>query len=335
MKAAVLNEVKQPLQLEQLDDLEPKHGEVVIQLRAAALNRRDYWITQGMYPGIRTPVILGSDGVGLIAKRADGADRFQVDQPVIINPGWDWGTNQRAHDSRFRILGMPVNGTFATQIVVPEIYVHAKPEHLNWHEAAALPLAGVTAYRAVFSQGELAPGEKVLVTGIGGGAASFALQYAVAAGAEVVVTSSSTDKIDRAVRYGAKAGFDYRSADWVDKVKATVGEVDLTIDSAGGDGYAQLLELAAPGGRIVNYGATTGPPKKLDLFKVFWKHLHLIGTSMGSPHDFQAMLDFVTLHNVKPIVDGVFPLMAVNEALDRMKDTRQFGKIVLEIGDAS
>ncbi|MDG2383138.1 MAG: zinc-binding dehydrogenase [Pirellulaceae bacterium] len=335
MRAAVLSDLKQPLQIEQLDDLKPKSGEVVVELQAAALNRRDYWVTQGMYPGIRTPVTLGSDGAGVVASLGDAGSQFEVGQPVIINPGWEWGEKQEAHSEKFHILGMPENGTFATQVVVPACYLHRKPNYLNWHEAAALPLAGVTAYRALFSQGRIASGDRVLITGIGGGVATFALQYAVAAGAEVVVTSSSVAKIERAVRYGAKMGVDYRLTDWPDQIRAEIGEVDLIIDSAGGDGYQQLVDLAAPGARIVNYGATTGPPKKLDIFKVFWKHLHLIGSSMGSPDDFRRMLEFSSENSIKPIVDGVFPLMAVNEALDRMKDNRQFGKIVLEIGDGS
>ncbi|MCP4192397.1 MAG: zinc-binding dehydrogenase [Planctomycetaceae bacterium] len=335
MRAAVLSDLKKPLQIEQLDDLQAKRGEVVVDLQAAALNRRDYWVTQGMYPGIRTPVTLGSDGAGVVASLGEGVEQFEVGQPVIINPGWEWGDKQEAHGQKFHILGMPENGTFATQVVVPECYLHGKPDSLNWHEAAALPLAGVTAYRALFSQGRITSGERVLITGIGGGVATFALQYALAAGAEVVVTSSSEEKIERAVRTGAKMGVDYRLADWPEQIRAEVGELDLIIDSAGGDGYPQLVDLAAPGGRIVNYGATTGPPKKLDMFKVFWKHLHLIGSSMGSPDDFRRMLEFSSEHKIKPIVDGVFPLMAVNEALDRMKDNRQFGKIVLEIGDGS
>src|SRR5690606_12145164 len=205
------------------------------------------------------------------------------------------------------------------------------PAHLNWRDAAALPLAGVTAYRALFVQGKLQAGERVLVTGIGGGVGTFALQYAVAAGAEVYVTSSCPEKIERAVNLGAKGGFNYTSEDWAARFKSEVGAPQLIIDSAGGPGYGQLVDLVAPGGRIVNYGATVGPPKSLDLFKVFWKQLHLIGSTMGSQRNFDEMLRFVEQQEITPVVDEVLPLAKGADALRRMEQSSQFGKIVLEI----
>ena len=333
MNALVLKQLKQPLQLDERRDLEPGEGEVVIELKAAALNRRDYWITRGMYPGIKTPVILGSDGAGVVSKIGEGVAQHWSGKEVIVNPGWQWGDNEAAQSTQFRILGMPDDGTFASQIVVPMNCLHGKPEHLTWHEAAALPLAGMTAYRAVFSQAGLKAGEKVLVSGVGGGVATFALQLAVAAGAQVFVTSSSLAKIEKAIAMGATAGFDYTKDDWQKTAQSEHGLMDLIIDSAGGDGYANLIDLATPGGRIVNYGATVGPPKKLDLVKVFWKQLHLIGSTMGSPADFQSMLDFVIAHKIKPTIDHVFPLAEGNAALERMKDSQQFGKLVLEISE--
>jgi NADPH:quinone reductase-like Zn-dependent oxidoreductase len=306
-------------------------GEVVVELQAAALNRRDYWITQGMYPAIKTPIVLGSDGAGVVTKVGDGVAQDWSNQQVIINPGWDWGDDPTAQSGKFRILGMPDDGTFATQVRIPAGYLHTKPEHLNWHQAAALPLGGVTAYRAVFTQGGLKKGETVLISGIGGGVATFALQYAVAKQAAAYVTSSSQEKIDRAVAMGAKAGFNYRSDDWPQQFMAECGAAHLIIDSAGGDGYAQLVEVAAPGGRLVNYGATTGPPKKLDLSKIFWKQLYLIGSTMGSPENFAGMLDLVATHKIEPVIDEVLRLAEGNAALQRMRDSKQFGKIVLEM----
>ena len=151
------------------------------------------------------------------------------------------------------------------------------------------------------------------------------------AGAAVWVTSSSEEKIERAVALGANGGFDYNDADWSGAMLKTAGAPDLIIDSAGGTGYGTLLTLAAPGGRIVNYGATTGPPEKLDLFKVFWKQLRLQGTTMGSPSDFSQMLAFVEQHKLAPIVDAVLPLAQGNEAIALMKSSPQFGKYVLSI----
>ncbi|PQO40180.1 zinc-binding alcohol dehydrogenase family protein [Blastopirellula marina] len=332
MKAAVLKQLGSPLVLETRDDLSPSGNNVVVQLEAAALNRRDYWITQGMYPGIQLPTTLGSDGAGVVSKTGDAASSW-LGREVIINPGWDWGNNPKAQIEAFKILGMPIDGTFATELLVPAEYLHEKPSHLSFLEAAALPLAGLTAYRALFTQGRLQPGEKVLVSGIGGGVATFALQFACAVGAEVIVTSSSAEKIATAIRYGAKFGYDYNGTDWVGEANTQFGPVDLIIDSAGGAGYRNLLDLAAPGGRIVNYGATAGPPPKLDLFKVFWKQLHLIGSTMGTPEDFSAMLQLVNEHQIKPIVDETLPLIAVNEAIERMSHSPQFGKITLDCRD--
>ncbi|PHS09979.1 MAG: alcohol dehydrogenase [Blastopirellula sp.] len=331
MKALSLKQLKTPLELEDRPELVPAANQVVVQLKAASVNRRDYWITQGMYPGIELPVVLGSDGAGVVAQCGDGVDSAWVGREVLINPGVNWGDVQAFQSDEFTILGLPADGTFATEVVVPVSQLAAKPAHLSWQQAAALPLAGVTAYRAMFSQGNLQAGEKVLITGIGGGVATFALQYAVAAGAQVWVTSSSQEKINRAVELGAQAGFNYRDETWSKQMKQQAGEPNLIIDSAGGAGYKSLLNLAAPGGRIVNYGATTGPPDKVDMFKLFWKQLHLIGSTMGSPADFARMLKFVEQKKIAPVIDSVRPLAEANAAIESMKSSTQFGKMVLEI----
>ena len=333
MKALALTELKQPLTLEDRAELEPGPNDVVVRLHAAALNRRDFWITQGMYPGIKTPVVLGSDGAGIVCKTGSALGNFWLDQEVIINPGLNWGESHQAQESEFSILGMPTDGTFAEEVVVPASQLHEKPEHLNWQEAAALPLAGVTAWRAMFTQGQLNQGETVLITGIGGGVATFALQFALAAKASVWVTSSSQKKIDRAVALGAKGGFNYKNEEWPKQMLDASTSPNLIVDSAGGKGYGDLLNLAAPGGRIVNYGATTGPPEKFDLFKVFWKQLRVIGTTMGSPGDFSSMLNFVNEHRIKPVIDSVGPLSAGNRALEAMANSPQFGKSVLAISE--
>ncbi len=330
MKALCLNALKTPLSLEDREAPPLAEGEVRITLQAAALNRRDYWITQGMYPGIKLPVILGSDGAGVVTETSSGVATELVGRGVIINPGMSWGTQQSAQSGDFQILGMPRDGTFAEQICVPAEYVYPRPDHLDPYQAAALPLAGLTAYRALFTQGQLAPGESVLITGIGGGVATFCLQFAHAAGAIVHVTSSSDEKLERARQLGAASGYNYRQDDWAKRLVKAVGPADLVIDSAGGAGYAALLDAAAPAGRVVSYGATTGPAK-LDLFKLFWKQLRLIGSTMGSLRDFAQMLQFVNDHNLVPAVDQVIPLAAGNTALEKMTTSRQFGKIVLSI----
>ena len=218
MDAMALMTAGQPLQKVDRPPAEPGAGEVVVRLRAAALNRRDYWIQQGLYPGIVTPVVLGSDGAGVVTACGPGVDQSQLDREVVINPGLDWGENPRAQSAAFTILGMPRDGTFAQEVVVPAEQLYDKPVHMSWEQAAALPLAGVTAWRAVFTQGNAEPGERVLVTGIGGGVATFALQFAVEAGATVHVTSSSQEKLRRAAELGAVSGFNYRQPDWTDQL---------------------------------------------------------------------------------------------------------------------
>ncbi|MCA9187958.1 MAG: zinc-binding dehydrogenase [Pirellulaceae bacterium] len=329
MKSLVLDRIKSPLVLVDREVPEPDNGEVTISLSAAALNRRDFWITQGMYPGIRLPVILGSDGAGIVSQVGPGVSDDWLGREVMINPGWHWGDDPSVQSPQFQILGMPHDGTFASHVTVPVESVHAKPSHLDLHQAAALPLAGVTAYRATFTRGHLSADDHVLITGIGGGVATFALQYAVAVGASAFVTSSSPEKIARAIALGAVAGYDYRAEDWHQQLKAEHEPVSLIIDGAGGDGYARLIDVAAPAARIVNYGATAGPPSNVELFKVFWKQLNLAGSTMGSPADFTSMLKFVAQHQIVPIVDHVHPLADGNAALQRMRSSDQFGKIVL------
>lgn len=331
MNALTLTDLSAPLELIERPDLQPGSGQAIVQLKAAALNRRDYWITMGLYPGIEPPVVLGSDGAGIVSACGDDVDPHWVGREVILDPGIGWGNDAHAQSKEFRILGLPQDGTFATEVVVDQSQLHEKPTHLNWSQAAALPLAGVTAYRALFTQGRLGRGDQVLITGIGGGVATFALQFAVAAGIEVWVTSSSQEKIDRAVALGASGGASYQADGWAEQLASRGVKPSLIIDGAGGPGHVSLIQLAAPGGRIVNYGATAGPPPKLDLFKVFWKQLRLQGTTMGSPEDFVAMLAFVSQHQIVPAIDRVFPLEQGNEAIAEMKSSPQFGKYVLTI----
>lgn len=310
----------------------PAEGEAVVTLKAAALNHRDLWIKLGQYAGLKYPAQPGSDGAGVVTAFGAGVDSAWLGREVIINPSFAWGDSEGAQGKDFTILGLPRAGTLAQQIAVPVGQLAAKPAHLSWNEAAALPLAGLTAYRALFARAQLRAGDKVLVSGIGGGVALFALQFAVAQGAEVWVTSSSVDKIARAVVLGAQGGFDYTQDGWTTHVGAQVpGGFDVIVDSAGGAGFEHLIDLAAPGGRLVFFGATRGNPAVLPMRKVFWRNLSLLGTTMGSPADWRAMMEFVALHHIKPVVSDVFPLAHVGEAFDLMERGGQFGKIVVAI----
>ena len=333
MKAAILRQLKQPLQLESRPDLEPDPDHAIVDLKTAALNRRDYWITCGMYPDISTPVILGSDGAGTVSKTGVGVDSDWNGRKVIIQPGLNWGDDASKQSESYHILGMPMDGTFATQVQVPVGNLYPKPAGLDWNQSAALPLAGLTAYRALFTQGGIKKGMNILITGAGGGVSSLAIQFSVANGAHVWVTSSSTSKIERAVQLGARGGENYNHENWFKSLADRAGAFDVIIDSAGGKGYHALIDLAAPGGRIVNYGATSGNPKNIDMFKVFWKQLRLQGTTMGSAQDFTEMLTLIESRNIQPLVDKIYPLAEINQALDVMKHSSQFGKIVIRCQD--
>ena len=306
-------------------------GEVLIHLRAAALNHRDVWIKAGQYAGLKFPVVPGSDGAGVVADVGPGVDRSWMDREVIINPAFDWGHDPRGQEPRFTILGLPKDGTFAEYVQVPATQLAPKPSHLTWEEAAALPLAGITAFRAVFSRAHLKAHEKILISGIGAGTAVFALQFAAAAGAVPCVTSSSEEKLRRAHDLGAKAGVLYTKTNWAKEFGDHHGPFDVIVDSAGGTGFSDLLDLAATGGRVVFFGATRGNPDELPLRKVFWRQLSLLGTTMGSPTDFQMMTAFVARHAIHPVVSEVFELKDGVAAFARLEAGGQFGKIVLRI----
>jgi len=330
MRALQLSAINQ-LALADVPAPSPAPGEALVTLRAAALNHRDLWIKLGQYAGLKFPCIPGSDGAGVVAAVGPDADPAWVGREVIVNPSFGWGPSEHAQGGNFSILGLPRDGTLAEKISVPVAQLAAKPAHLTWEEAAALPLAGLTAYRALFARARVRATDRVLVTGIGGGVALYALQFAVATGAEVWVTSSSEDKIARAVALGARGGLNYTQPGWAAVAAKSPGFFDVIVDSAGGEGFGELLDLAAPGGRIVFFGATRGNGPALAMRKIFWRQLSLLGTTMGSPADWHAMTEFVALHRVRPVVSEVFPLARGAEAFALMERGGQFGKIVVRI----
>jgi zinc-binding alcohol dehydrogenase/oxidoreductase len=245
----------------------------------------------------------------------------------------DWGGKANVWDAKgSSILGMPRDGTFAEYVTVPAENVYPKPARLSVEEAAAIPLAGLTAYRALFTRGALAAGETVLIPGIGGGVQTFALIFAKHAGARTIVTSSSDEKLERAKALGADVTLNYTAIpDWHKRARAE-GPIDLVIDSSGGDTLAKSLDAVVPGGRIVVYGGTRGEAA-VKLFPLFWKHVSILGTSMGSPRDFAAMLALFEKSDIVPAVDRVYPMRDAVSAAQRMAESDQFGKIVLRIAE--
>lgn len=332
MKSIVLNRsIESKIELIDVKLPALKKGEVGIEVKAAALNHRDEWCRQGLYPNLKDGIILGSDGAGIVKEVGSDDLREWLDKEVIINPALNWGQNQHVQDQEFQILGMPSHGTLSERVQVNADRLHIKPEFLTWEEAAALPLAGLTAYRALMVQGALKKGEKVLVTGFGGGVAQFAAQFAFSAGAEVFVSSSSAAKIETALNLGIKEGYIYTEENWANKALDQTGGFDLIIDSAMGDTLNNLIHVVKPGGRIVFYGATKGNPGGFNARKVFWNQIKILGSTMGSDEDFKNMLSFVNTNKVQPVIDEVFPLNEVVHAFDRMKNGQQKGKIVVRI----
>ncbi|MEM9894881.1 MAG: zinc-binding dehydrogenase [Bacteroidota bacterium] len=326
MKAIAITKHEEPIQLLEKEVPAPSSGECLVKIKYAGLNRRDQWIREGKYPGIEFGCTLGSDAYGLVV---EGSNEW-IEKEVLVNPNIDWGNNPEAQSSQYQVLGMPTDGTLAEYICVPEDRLVDKPEHLTPSEAAALPLAGLTAYRAVFVKGEITDNSKVLVTGVGGGVATLALQFSLAAKAQVWVTSGEDSKIKKVVKLGAIGGFNYKESDWIQAASEKI-KFDVIIDSAGGDHLNDYLKLAAPGGKIVVYGSTTGAPKQLDVFRLFWSQVQIIGSTMGNDVEFVEMVDFVTQKEIRPILDHVYPMHDYLQAFDRFKNRSSMGKIVLQI----
>jgi zinc-binding alcohol dehydrogenase/oxidoreductase len=346
MKALVISEKNKPPVWQEVPDLVAGPGEAIVRVHAAALNHRDVWIQRGQYAGLKYPIVLGSDGAGVVTAVGQPAgmaplggteagvdEQAWIGKAVIIDPALYWGGQAGYQDpTAFRILGLPDDGTMAEYVKVPVENLVEKPAHLSFEEAAALPLAGVTAYRALFTRAQVRRGERVLITGIGGGVALFALQYAVAAGIQVFVSSGSDEKLERAKAMGAMGGVNYKNPGWVEEVrKLGGGGFDVILDGAGGDGFSDLLDLCLPGGRMVLYGATRGNPSNIVLRRIFWKQLNVLGSTMGSPEDFAAMVGFVSKQDIRPVVDSIFPPEDGEAAFELMEEGGQFGKIVISL----
>ena len=317
MKAIRIHEDGGPevLRYEDVPAPEPRDGETLVELRAASLNHLDVWIRKGL-PSVPKPRILGADGAGVIAG---------TDERVVINPGIM--TNGKTH-----IVGETMDGTHAELIAIPRDYVHPIPGDLTFEEAAAFPLTFETAHRMLVPRARLQEGEWVLIWGIGGGVATAALSLAKALGAQVVVTSSSDAKLEQAKLLGADLTVNHETDEVVAIVKeATGGGAHVVVDSVGEATWKRTLDAARPEGRIVVCGATTGPNPPAALHRIWWKQLSILGSSMGSPDDFQAVWDLIDTGKAKPVVDRVYPLADARAAHERLEAGEQLGKIVLSI----
>jgi zinc-binding alcohol dehydrogenase/oxidoreductase len=296
-------------------------GWATVKLHASALNWHDVLVRQGRY---RSPLphVIGADGAGV---------RTDTGEHVVVLPSLNWGNRDEAPGSGWEILGDYTPGTYAELVSVPTDCLAAKPARLSWAEAAALPLVGVTTYRALFVRGRLHEGESMLVIGAGGGIATMAIALAVAAGASIAVTSSKTDTIERAASAGATGGVLHNEQGWPEHARALSSDnagFDLVLDPVGR--WSESVRALKPGGRLVVLGANAAQTAQMDIRSFYFGQFDLLGTTMGSSRDFAGLLDMIDRCPVRaPVIDREFPLDRAAEAHEYLERGRSFGKCVL------
>jgi len=320
-------------------DPRPGSDEVVVRLRASALNHLDLFVLRGL-PGVpvELPHVGGADGAGTVEAVGDGVEGWSSGDEVVLNPGLWCGTCEACRRGEeclcpeFRLLGEHVDGTLAEYVRVPAVSLAPKPAHLSWEEGAAFGLTYLTAWRMLASRAALKGGESVLIHGIGGGVALAALTLAKRAGATVFVTSSSDAKLARAREMGADHAINYASADVAREIRRLTDKrgVDVVVETVGEATWMSSLRCAAKGGRIVTCGATSGPNPSEEIRLIFWNQLSILGSTMGNRREWAAMVSEVEAGRLKPVIDGVFPLSEGRRAYERMAGGAQFGKIVLD-----
>lgn len=321
-------------------DPEAGPGEVVVALRAAALNRLDVFVRDGI-PGVTLamPHVPGADGAGVVSAVGAGVAAWKEGDEVVLQPGLSCGAcgmcraGEISQCATYRILGEHLPGTFAEKVRVSAGNVHPAPKGLSWEERAAFPLAGLTAWRMLVTRAGLRPGETVVVHGIGSGVSTFALRIAKLAGARVFVTSADDAKLAKATALGADGVLNYRTSEPLKGLKGLVGKegAHVVVDSVGEATFNTSIELLARGGRLVTCGATTGPKPTIDLRRVFWKQISILGSTMGTHAEFAALLRAVDAGRLRPVVDSVHPLDRIRDAYARLESGAAFGKIVVSI----
>ncbi len=341
MKAIRFHEHGGPevLRYEDVPTPEPGPGELLVALRAAALNHLDLFVRAGS-PGVKLPHISGADGAGIIAAQGPGATRYPVSTRVFFDPGISDGTcrycNRGEHSlcERWQILGeTSTNGTYAQAVVVPEVNCREIPQRLSFEEAAAFPLVFLTAWRMVVTKAQVRPGETVLILGVGGGVAIAALQIAKRAGATVFVTSGSDGKLQRAKELGADVLINHKTTDFSKEVWSITNKtgVDVVLDNVGAATWDRSIRALARGGRLVTCGATSGPNPQEEIRRIFAKQVTIYGSTMGTRHDWEQVTTLLQAGELRPIVDRTFPLAQAAQAQEVLANAEQFGKIVLQV----
>lgn len=340
MKAAFFRRHGGPevLEVGELPDPRPAPGEVVVDVRATALNHLDLWVRRGL-PGLEVamPHIGGSDISGVIAEVGDGVEAWTPGDRVVVNPGlWcgrcEWCTRgEHSLCERFGIIGEHVAGGFAEKACVPARNLLSLPAEYDFERAAAAPLVFQTAWRALITRASLRSGETLLVTGASGGVSTAAVQIAKLAGATVFAVTSGDEYVRRVQELGADLVIDRGKEDFAERVWRETDKrgVDVVLDGVGEAVFEACLRTLAPGGRLVTYGATTGDAGRMSIRRTFWRQIAVLGSTMASQSEYERVMSLIFGDRLSPVVDAVLPLDRAREAYDRLETGSVFGKILL------
>jgi NADPH:quinone reductase-like Zn-dependent oxidoreductase len=343
MKAVVFRQHGGPEVLEYTDVPEPsiKANEVLVEVKACALNHLDVW-TRGGLPGIKIPLphILGNDIAGVVREVGELATWVQPGDEVLMQPGVSCGHCAECLQGRdnfcreYDMLGYRRDGGYAESVAVPAVNVIPKPASLSWEEAAALPLVTVTAWHMLVTRAQVQPGEDVLIHAAGSGVGSIGIQIAKLRGARVIATAGSDDKLAKAKELGADEVINYRNEEWPKEVKRLTGRrgVDVVFEHTGAATWEGSIVSLKNNGRLVTCGATSGYDAHTDIRQVFYRHLTILGSFMGTKGELLEAMKFVERGSIRAVVDQVMPLAEARRAHELMEDRAQFGKLVLRKG---
>jgi NADPH:quinone reductase-like Zn-dependent oxidoreductase len=344
MKAAVFYEPGGPekIQLGEVPNPQIDQGQVLIQVKACSLNHFDLLVLREADPDNFTfPFWGGADITGVVAEVGESVNQFKIGDRVVVNPGLSCGqcehclNGEESQCNSYGIIGDTIPGGFAEFIAVDETNLLKLPGQLSFEEAAATPLVFQTAWRALMSQGNLRPGEDVLILGASGGVGSASIQIAKLAGANVIAVTSNTDKMSYAKKLGADIVLNRKSGDYWGELAALTNNrgVDLVLENIGAATWAQSLKSLVKGGRLVTFGRTTGNLAETDIKLIFWNQLRIIGSTMANRKEFSEVMQLIFQGKLNPVIDTVFPLEQAQSAYQRLHDGEQFGKIVIKIDD--
>lgn len=340
MKAVVFHEFGgvEKLRYEDFKDPAPRPGEVLVRVKACALNHLDIWQRQGL-PGVNLPHISGSDVAGIVEESGSDLREIKKGDEVIISPGiscmkcikcLDGDDNQC---NEYNILGYRNNGGYAEYVAVPAVNILPKPKNLTFEEAASIPLVFLTAWHMLVNRGGIRPGDTVLVHAGGSGVGIAAIQIAKLFGAFVITTVGSEEKIEKAKQLGADEVINYKKQDFEQEVKRITNKqgVDIIVEHIGPEVWEKSIRVLARNGRLVTCGATSGPAANIDLRYVFSRHLAILGSYMGRKNELLEVLKFVNSGRLKPVVHKVFELKDAAQAQQEMLMRKNFGKIVMRV----